>query len=70
VCETVKELKLPWTELKAVITDGAPSVTGRKSGLMGRIWREMDEIPNFIRNFTESSTNSLLVEKFLSMNML
>jgi hypothetical protein len=33
----VKELELPWTKIKGVKTDGAPSVTEKKTGLMGRI---------------------------------
>jgi hypothetical protein len=37
VCETMKELELPWTKLMGVTTDGAPSMIGKKTGLMHRI---------------------------------
>jgi hypothetical protein len=37
----MKDLELPWTKLEGVITDGAPSMVGKKTGLMGRIRREM-----------------------------
>jgi hypothetical protein len=41
VCETVKELKLPWTEQKAE--------TGKKMRLVGSTGPEMDKkVPNFI----------------------
>jgi hypothetical protein len=43
VCKTIKELELPLTELNEVTTDRAPSMTGRKRGLMSRIRREMDK---------------------------
>jgi hypothetical protein len=39
----MKELELPWTKLKEVTTDGAPSMNGKKTGLMGRIRQEMDK---------------------------
>jgi hypothetical protein len=37
VCVTIKELYLPWTKLKEVTTDEAPSMIGKKTGLIGRI---------------------------------
>jgi hypothetical protein len=44
----MKELELPWTKLKGVTTDGAPCLIVKKTGLMGRIMREMDkENPRF-----------------------
>jgi hypothetical protein len=43
VFETTKEFELRWTKLKGVTTDGAPSMIGNKTGLMGRIRREMDK---------------------------
>jgi hypothetical protein len=43
LCEITKELKLPCTKLKGVTRDGAPSMIGNKTGLMGRIRREMDK---------------------------
>jgi hypothetical protein len=35
--EAIKELELPWTELKRITTEGAPSMFGKETGLMGRI---------------------------------
>jgi hypothetical protein len=39
----MNELQLPWTKLKGVATDRAPSMTGKKTYLMGGIRREMDK---------------------------
>jgi hypothetical protein len=39
----MKELHLSWTKVKGVTTDGAPSMTGMKTGPLGRIRREMDK---------------------------
>jgi hypothetical protein len=33
----MKGFELPWTKLKEVTIDGAPSITGNKTGFMGRI---------------------------------
>jgi hypothetical protein len=41
VYETMMELDLPCTKLKEVTTNEAPSMTGNKTGMMGRINREM-----------------------------
>jgi hypothetical protein len=43
VCEILKELDLPWTKLKGLTTDGAPSLTGRKTGLVSKTGREMNK---------------------------
>jgi hypothetical protein len=48
VCETVKGLQILWTKLKGVKTDGAPSKMGKKTGVIGRIRREMDKHPKFL----------------------
>jgi hypothetical protein len=40
----MKELELPETQLKGVATEGAPGMIGKKTGLMGRIRREMDKL--------------------------
>jgi hypothetical protein len=64
VCEAMKELELPGIKLKEVTTDGAPSMTGKKTGLMvelGENWT--NKIPKFPYNLTASSTNSHSVEK-------
>jgi hypothetical protein len=37
VCETMKELELPWTNLNGVTTDRAPRMIGMKTGFMDRI---------------------------------
>jgi hypothetical protein len=42
VCETTKEIDLPWAKVKRVITDRTPSMTGKKTGSVGRIRQEMD----------------------------
>jgi hypothetical protein len=39
----MKELKLPWTKLKRVTTHGAPSMYGKKTGLMNSIRRKKDK---------------------------
>jgi hypothetical protein len=61
---------LTWLTNKLCLKDcvaqqqGAPSVTGKKIGLLDRIsgsWR--NKIPNFTWNFTASSTRSQYVEK-------
>jgi hypothetical protein len=43
VCETVKKLELPWTELKVVTIEKAPGMTGKKSGLVCGIRGKMDK---------------------------
>jgi hypothetical protein len=46
--EIMKELELPWIKQKGFKTDGAPSMSGKKTGLMGRIRREIDkQYPEF-----------------------
>jgi hypothetical protein len=40
---TLLSLLLPWTRLHRVTTDEALSMMGKKTGLMGRIRREMDK---------------------------
>jgi len=37
VCETKKELRLPWTKLNEVTKEGAPSMFGKKADFMRRI---------------------------------
>jgi hypothetical protein len=44
VCETMKELELPWIKLKGVTTDGAQSIAGKKTGLVSRNRRETTNI--------------------------
>lgn len=33
VCEVVDDLKLPWSKVSGIITDGAPATAGEQSGL-------------------------------------
>jgi hypothetical protein len=57
-----EELKISArTKLNEVRADGAPSMSGKKTGLMGGIRREMEnKFQNSTRNSTTaSSTNSL-----------
>jgi hypothetical protein len=59
MCETMKELELPWTKLKRVTTDKAPSMIGKKTGLKDRIRQETDKQNPELHL---SSTNSHSVE--------
>jgi len=43
VCQTMKELELPWMKLKGVTTDRAASMIGKKTGLMIRMREEMNK---------------------------
>jgi hypothetical protein len=56
----MKDLELLWTKLKEV-TDGTPTMTGKKTGQMGRIGRSELTKP---QNFTASSINRHSVENF------
>jgi hypothetical protein len=35
VCETIKKHELPWTKIKGVITNRAPSMNGKKNTFYG-----------------------------------
>jgi len=61
VSETMKKLDLSWSKLKGGTTDRALSITGKKTGLMGR---RIDKILNCTWNFTASSSNSHTVENY------
>jgi hypothetical protein len=64
MCEIMKALELLWSKLKGETRDWAPSIMGKKTGLMGRIMQEMDkQILNFTWNLIVSFTNSHFVEK-------
>jgi hypothetical protein len=43
MCDTTRELYLPWTKLKEVTTDGAADRIGKETALMGRIRRGKDK---------------------------
>jgi hypothetical protein len=55
VCETVKDLEVPWTKVNGVTPNGTPSMTGNKIGLMGRIRREVEKKKS--QFFQETSLN-------------
>jgi hypothetical protein len=58
----MKELEALWTELKDLTADGAPSMTGEKTGFsVGE--KLTKKIQNFIWNFTATFTNSHVAEK-------
>jgi hypothetical protein len=60
----MKEFGFPWTKVNGVKTDGAPSRTGKETGSIDRIWREMGKKnQNFTFNFTGSSNKSHFVER-------
>ncbi|XP_068602597.1 general transcription factor II-I repeat domain-containing protein 2-like [Brachionichthys hirsutus] len=46
VCQTMEELDLDWSKLASITTDGAPSMVGVSRGLIGRMKRETEELPN------------------------
>jgi hypothetical protein len=43
VCETMKQLGLPWTKLKGVTRGWAPSMTAKTTNLMGTFRPETDK---------------------------
>ncbi|KAM3870127.1 general transcription factor II-I repeat domain-containing protein 2-like [Diretmus argenteus] len=43
VCKCVTEIKLPWDKLVGLTTDGAPAMSGKKNGLVGRIREKLQE---------------------------
>jgi hypothetical protein len=43
----MKELKLPSTKLKGVTTNWDPSITGKTTGLVGRISEKWTNSPEF-----------------------
>lgn len=43
VCAAVDNMKLPWNKISGIITDGAPSMTGKQSGLATLISNKVSE---------------------------
>ncbi|KAK2847511.1 hypothetical protein Q5P01_010510 [Channa striata] len=43
VCEAVDDLKLPWSKVSGIITDGAPAMAGERSGLSTLICNKVSE---------------------------
>ena len=43
VSKCVTEMRLPWDKLVGLTMDGAPAMSGQKSGLVGRIREKMRE---------------------------
>ena len=44
VCDTLRDLGLPWEKLASVTTDGARSMVGHKTGVIGLMNNHMDDI--------------------------
>lgn len=61
----MKELELPWIKQKGFKTDEAPHMSGKKTGLINRIGREIDKknTPNFTPNVDALPTDSQFVER-------
>lgn len=43
VCAALDDMKLPWNKISGIITDGAPSMTGERSGLAILISNKVSE---------------------------
>ena len=43
VCSTVDDMKLPWSKVSTIITDGASAMAGEQSGLSIRIYKKVSD---------------------------
>lgn len=43
LCDAIENAGLPWKRLVGITTDGAPSMTGRKNGLLALVQRKLEE---------------------------
>ncbi|XP_078271885.1 general transcription factor II-I repeat domain-containing protein 2 isoform X1 [Rhinoraja longicauda] len=43
VCSAVNDIKLPWSKISGIITDGAPAMAGERSGLSTLIYNKVSE---------------------------
>ncbi|XP_073714015.1 general transcription factor II-I repeat domain-containing protein 2B-like [Misgurnus anguillicaudatus] len=43
LCNVIERSGLPWNRLVAITTDGAPSMTGRKNGLVALVQKKLEE---------------------------
>ena len=43
VCLAVNDMKLPWSKVSGIITDGAPAMAGEQSGLSTRICKKVSD---------------------------
>ncbi|XP_067096949.1 general transcription factor II-I repeat domain-containing protein 2-like [Osmerus mordax] len=43
LCDTIVDAGLPWKRFAGITTDGAPSVTGRRNGLVALVQRKLEE---------------------------
>ena len=43
LCDAIENAGLPWKKFVGITTDGAPSVTGRKNGLVALVQKKLEE---------------------------
>ncbi len=43
LCDAIEQAGLPWRRLVGITTDGAPSMTGKKNGLVALVQRKLEE---------------------------
>ncbi len=43
LCDAIEQAGLPWSRLVGITTDGAPSMTGKKNGLVALVQRKLEE---------------------------
>ncbi len=43
LCDAIERAGLPWSRLVGITTDGAPSMTGKKNGLVALVQRKLEE---------------------------
>ncbi|XP_071059499.1 general transcription factor II-I repeat domain-containing protein 2A-like [Pseudochaenichthys georgianus] len=43
LCDAIADIGLPWKRFVGITTDGAPSMTGRKNGLVALVQRKLEE---------------------------
>ena len=43
LCDAIVDAGLPWKRLAGITTDGAPSMTGRRNGLVALVQRKLEE---------------------------
>lgn len=43
LCDAIVNVSLPWKRFAGITTNGAPSITGQKNGLMALVQRKLEE---------------------------